>query len=108
MTRVEVPSYPVSIFIAGDPLEASRLCQDYCDVVGLCVTITETCYTYTGGFEDGCIVGLINYPRFVKSPETLFATAEALALRLIKGMGQQSCTIQARDKTVWISFRDEP
>lgn len=98
----ECDSYPVSVFVAGYVSEAAAICQQYCDAVGLCVTITETRYIYTGGEEAGVIVGLINYPRFPAEPAAIFAKAEELAHRLIEGMGQRSASIQAIDKTVWI------
>lgn len=106
MKRVEAPSYPVSIFIGGNPKEAMLRCRGYCDDVGLCVTITETKYVYTGGLTFGIIVGLINYPRFPLIPEAIWAHAEALGVRLCKGLGQESYTIQAPDKTVWFSDRE--
>lgn len=105
--RAEAPSYPVSIFVGGSTWEAETICLAYCDQVGLCVTVTETAYCYTGGETAGVIVGLINYPRFPSTPDAIFAHAEALALRLIEGLRQQSASIQAPDKTVWISFRDQ-
>lgn len=108
MKRIEAPSYPVSIFVAGSVWQAETICLNYCDEIGLCVTVTETVYCYTGGEESGVIVGLINYPRFPAEPAEIFAKAEALALLLIDGLGQQSASIQAPDKTVWISFRDDP
>lgn len=107
MKRVEAPSYPVSIFIAGNVFEAETICLAYCDEVGLCVTVTETHYCYTGGEEAGVIVGLINYPRFPSTPEAIWARAEALGERLCAGLHQQSYTIQAPDKTVWFSHRPE-
>ena len=105
MKRVEVPSYPVSIFIAGDRELAEGLCRAYCDEIGLCVTVSDTAYCYTGGREAGVVVGLINYGRFPSEPAGIFAKAEALALRLIDGLAQETATVQAPDKTVWISFR---
>ena len=42
---------------------ATRICQKYCDKVGLGLTITDTEFIYTEGNEHGLIVGLINYPR---------------------------------------------
>lgn len=108
MKRVEVPSYPVSIFLAGNARCAGQICCDYCDEVGLCVTVTETHYCYTHGQEYGVIVGLINYPRFPAEPADIFAKAEVLALKLIDGLRQQSASIQSPDKTVWISFRETP
>jgi hypothetical protein len=106
MTRAETPSYPVQIWIAGDPAKALEICRAYCDEVGFCVTVTPTSYVYTGGQEAGVVVGLINYGRFPSEPQAIFAHAEKLALRLIDGLGQQSASIQAPDKTVWLSFRE--
>lgn len=102
---IVVPSYPVSIFIAGDAWEAETICLGYCDDVGFCVTVTETAYCYTDGEEAGVIVGLINYPRFPSAPDAIWRHAETLAARLCEGLGQQSYTIQAPDKTVWFSHR---
>ena len=110
MKRVEVHSYPVSIFIAtgfATPEQTRRICRDFCDNVGLCVTVTETHYCYTGDEEAGVIVGMINYPRFPSTPESIWSRAEALGERLCAGLRQQSYTIQAPDKTVWFSHRPE-
>lgn len=105
--RTEAPSYPVSIFVGGSAWEAETICRAYGDEVGLCVTVSETKYIYTGGETAGVIVGLINYPRFPSTPDAIWAHAETLALRLIEGLKQESASIQAPDKTVWISFRDQ-
>lgn len=106
MKRVVVSSYPVSIFIAGEPWRAQQICRDFCDAVGLCVTVTETAYCFTGGREQGVIVGLINYPRFPAGPTSIWERAEQLASVLCERLAQQSYTIQAPDKTVWISHRE--
>ncbi len=107
MKQIEVSSYPVSIFIAGNAREASLTCRGYCDDIGLCVTVTETRFMYTGGMQFGVIVGLINYPRFPSDPATIWARAEALGERLCKKLNQESYTLQAPDKTVWFSHRPE-
>lgn len=110
MKRASVPSYPVSIFMAtgyATREQTRRLIRDHCDAVGLCVTVTETTYCYTGGEEAGVIVGLINYPRFPSTPEAIWQRAEDLAARLCAGLNQQSYTIQALDKTEWFSHRPE-
>ncbi len=107
MKRVEGPSYPVSIFIAGDETAAREHCRAFCDAVGLCVTVTPTTYVYTDGEGTGVIVGLINYQRFPADPAIIFERAEHLAVLLIRKLGQESASIQAPDKTVWISFRTE-
>lgn len=105
-------AYPVSIFMAGDITIAKAACRDFCDGEaktfgsGLCVTVTPTTYVYTGGAEDGVIVGLINYPRFPAEPGMIFATAKALAERLCEVLGQQSFTVQTPDAAFWTSYRE--
>lgn len=100
-------AYPVSIFIAGDRDEASRLCRAHCDAIGLCVTVTPTEYVYTGGQEQGVIVGLINYARFPKEPAEIEAQALGLAAMLRIELGQQSFTIQTPTESRFYSWRDE-
>lgn len=107
MKTVETISYSVQIWIAGDLDKAAGICFAYCDEVGLCLTVSRTIYVYTGGAEEGVVVGLINYGRFPSEPTAIFARAKELALRLISGLGQESASIQAPDKTLWISFRGD-
>ena len=107
MTPKSCPSYPVSIFMAGDYDQAKRICGEFCDEVGLCVTVTQTAYVYTGGEETGFIVSLINYPRFPSSPFEIGAKAVALADRLRVQLGQESYSIQYPDQTVFHSWREE-
>ena len=107
--RAAAPSYPVSIFIAGEYGRCVQLCEDYCTAVGLCVTITRTHYAYSFGGEEGMIIGLINYPRFPKEPAQIRAHAEELALSLLGHLRfppQESCTIHTPEQTYWISFRE--
>jgi len=105
MIRKEAPSYPVSIFMAGDIAAATDYARRYCDDNGFCVTITPTVYVYTGGQEAGFIVGLVNYPRFPLSPDALWEAAETIAAYLRERLYQDSYTIQAPDRSVWISHR---
>ncbi len=107
MIRKEVSSYPVSIFICGNAEDIQDECRDYADEIGFCVTVTATTYVFRNGEEDGWIIGLINYPRFPAEPEAIWLHAEALAARLCVKAEQQSYTIQAPDKTVWFSHRDQ-
>ena len=51
--------------------EAFDVCRDYVNRVGLCVTLTETEFVYTDGWEHGVIIGLINYPRFKPSKRSI-------------------------------------
>jgi len=99
--------YPVSIFIAGDYNGAEAICREYCDQVGLCVTLTKTLYVYTGGQEPGIIVGLINYPRFPKTSVDILLLAEDLGKKLLQDLNQQSFTIQGLDFCKFYSRRKE-
>lgn len=100
-------SIPISIFIAGDFDTANEICQEYCDEVGLCVTVTETTYVYTSGNEAGVIIGLINYPRFPDVYINLVEKATQLGCRLREGLKQQSFTVQTAQQTVWHSWRED-
>lgn len=106
--RIEVATYWAKIYVGGDfsISDAERISRDYCDEVGLCVTINKTRYLYTNGGCDGVEVGLINYGRFPECDEVIFEHAEVLAMRLVIGLGQESASIVAKDKTVWISYRE--
>jgi hypothetical protein len=78
---------------------ALNTCRDYCDEVGLCVTITPTKFAYTGGWEPGCIVGLINYPRFKSKKHTIFNHALNLAKLLKKEYNQKRVSILTPTQT---------
>ena len=82
--------------------EVLDICQEYCDNIGLCVTVTPTHFIYTGGREDGCFIGLINYPRFPSSPEEIFDTTFNLATVLKEKFNQLKVSIICSDKTVMI------
>lgn len=105
MRQQQAPSYPVSIFIAGDFDEARDICRAFCDEEGLCVTVTATTYVYTDGEEAGVVVGLINYPRFPSEPSDILTTAKLLALELMSKLEQESVSVQTPDETLWFSIR---
>ena len=105
MKTETAPSYPVSVFIAGDAASALQACREHCMKAGLCVTVTATEYVYTGGCEAGVIVGLINYPRFPATPDEMDAKALAVAEMLIERLCQHSATVQSPRNTVWLSRR---
>lgn len=107
MTATTAPSYPVSIFIAGDYDRARQIVREFCMNEGACVTVTPTSYIYTGGEEAGVILGLINYPRFPAEPAGILAKAQRLASDLMNGLCQQSYTIQTPTETLWYSRRPE-
>jgi hypothetical protein len=101
------PSFPVSIFIAGDYDEARDACQAHCDEIWLCVTVTRTTYIYTDGEQEGVIVGLINYPRFPSNPVQIEARAIELGMKLRTALGQESFSVQTPTTTTWFSWREE-
>jgi hypothetical protein len=96
----------VEIFIAGHVGEAIDTCRNFCDNVGLCVTITETSYVYRGGQEPGIIVGLINYPRFPTTEQKMVDTALNLAYRLLVDLEQLSFTVQGPSGAYFYSWRE--
>jgi hypothetical protein len=82
--------------------EARGVVQAYCDEVGLCVTLTPTEYVYTKGGEPGCIVGLINYPRFPSTRKQIRDHALVLGERLRVALGQFKVTVVMPDETVML------
>jgi len=76
--------------------------SSYCDRVGLCVTMTETRFIYTGGSEVGAMIGLINYPRFPSKASDITARAMELAELLQKEYGQTRLSVMFSDKTVML------
>lgn len=110
----EVPTYEAKIYVGYDETngyggrmlhntpELTKICQDYCDQVGLCVTITEIKFVYTKGKEHGAIIGLINYPRFPSDNEQIRAKAIALANIFLVKFGQKRISIVCSDRTIMI------
>lgn len=86
--------------------EVERVCQEYVNNVGLCVTITPTKYIYTDGNELGVRIGLINYPRFPSTQEELENKALELGERLMKALGQKRCSVTGPDETFTLYNED--
>jgi hypothetical protein len=101
------PTFRADIWIAGDLDTIRRTCREYTLAIGLCVTIEPCEFVYTGGLETGARVGLLNYPRFPKTPADVSASARALALTLIESCCQTSVLIADDEKTEWISRRGD-
>ena len=58
------------------------ICQEYVEC-GLCVTVNDVQFIYTGGKESGVQIGLINYPRFPSKDEDVMQHAVELAYKLM-------------------------
>lgn len=84
-------------------MECEAICQEYVDLVSLCVTVTPTKFVYKNGNEPGAAVGLINYPRFYSTPEQIREQALALADRLMKELGQYRVSVVFPGETVMLS-----
>lgn len=107
MKKISAPSFPIQIFIAGDWKSIYKVCREYCNEVGFCVSMYDTLYKYTGGAENGATIQLINYPRFPLSPSELWEHAEKLAKLIRIEAKQDSYTIQSPIETVFYSHREE-
>lgn len=79
--------------------EVYDVCQQYCNGVGLCVTVSPTRFIYTKGHEDGCVVGFINYPRFPSTNEKIVELVIKLAEILKRDFKQNRVSIVTSDKT---------
>lgn len=107
MKTTTAPSFCVRICIAGNRVDAARICREHCLAAGLCVTLENCDYIYTGGAESGVVVGLINYPRFPSTPEQITAAACVLGTSLMLGLSQQSFCVVTPTETIWHSRRSE-
>ena len=106
MIAKAVPSYTVRIYSSGPIEEAKCILRKECHREGLCVTVEPTLFIYTGGEEQGFVVGLLNYPRFPSHPDAIWGRARHVALMLLEGCSQHSILLQAPDKTEWLTTRE--
>ena len=82
--------------------EVSCICQDFVNELGWCVSVTPTQFVYKDGYENGAIVGIINYPRFpLEVPEIKNRTLK-LAKLLMKEMKQYRVSVVFSDETIML------
>lgn len=104
MKSAQCEPYTVEVCMACDNrMQAVQTCREFCDEVGLCVTVVDADYIYTGGAESGIIVRLINYPRFPDSQENIYDKAYRLALRLKSDLRQKSFSLLTPTHHYWES-----
>lgn len=99
------PTFWAEIAIAGNYDDARRTCRQFCED-GLCVTVTQTTFIYTGGEQSGVLVRLINYPRFPSKPSEIEAKAMELAEHLRAALYQDSFTVITPEKSTWVTRRE--
>lgn len=87
--------------------EVWEICQRFCDSESLCVSVTPTRFIFKGGYEDGVSVGLIMYPRFIKTEGKLKQQATDLAEILRQSMGQIRVTVVCSDETITLMDAEE-
>lgn len=105
-TKIET-TYMVKIYMSG-PIEiAKQVIRKYCMNVGLCVTIEPTTFVYTGGEEQGFVIGLLQFPKFPKNENTIDSIAVEMAKALIEETYQWSALIVTPTETRWINTRPE-
>jgi hypothetical protein len=98
--------------ILGSLELTEEICHEYCDKVGLCVTITPTRFVYSrgagiqDGYEDGCFVELINYPRFPQGRYDIVYHALELAKIFLVKFGQQRISVITTDQTYLVEKED--
>ncbi len=80
--------------------------HNFCDLIGFCVTVTNTNFIYTRGEEPGLIIGLINYPRSPKEFDFLKKQAVIIAKNLMNILKQEKVTIVFPDETVMLTPDD--
>lgn len=106
MKTAQCETYWARIYIAGPVEIAKQILREECLREGLCVTIEPTTFIYTGGEESGYVVGLINYPRFPASFESLDTRARKVMNLLLENTFQHSALFMTPVSTEWITKRE--
>lgn len=82
--------------------KVEKLCQNYVNNIGLCVTLTPTKFIYKNGNENGVIIGLISYPRFPSKQKDILNKAIELSKVLIKELKQHRITITTPKESIML------
>ena len=88
--------------------ELYEFLQEYCNEVGLCVTVTPTKYIYRDGRENGAIIGLINYPRYPKTDIEIRQLTSDIAVELLDRFNQYRCTVEYPDSSFTLDNEKSP
>jgi hypothetical protein len=88
--------------------DVRSICDKYVNEIGDCITITPTEFRYVNGFENGAIVGYINYPRFPRTEKEILKRAMELAQRLKDGLGQMRVSVTTPKKTYMLGENNSP
>jgi len=83
--------------------DAEKICQDYVNDIGLCVSTVPTRFIYTKGNENGVCVTLINYPRYPESSYEIKERALVLAEKLKTNLDQNRVSVVFPSETLMLS-----
>ena len=100
-------THTIELFLSGPIEVAKQVIRRHVMLHPKCVTVTPTTVIYTGGEEQGYVVGLRAYPRFPETPESLDEYAVNLANALLDETHQMSAMIVGPERTEWITRRSE-
>jgi hypothetical protein len=96
------PGYDKNDFQQLSSLIAEDICQEYCNKLGMCVTVENLEFIYTNGRERGVRVGIINYPRFPKTKEEIIKIALVLGNQLKEAFSQYRVSVLTPESTYMI------
>jgi len=102
-------TFNVKIFIAlspgySDSFDYSKsylteLIEKYVKKNKFSVNLQDTRFILPDGIEEGCIIELIQHPRFLVKEEIVLENAVHLAYHLMKKINQFRCTIKTPKET---------
>jgi hypothetical protein len=101
---MQLPTYQIKIYLSGSIEVAKQVIREHVLENPLCVTIKPTTFIYTGGEEQGYVVGLLNYPRFPTPPNELNVRADMLAELLLVKTFQRSALVVKPELTTYITL----
>lgn len=105
MKSEAVKTYWAKIYMSGPIEQAKQVIRRLAMEDGICVTVEPTTFIYTGGEEQGFVVGLVNYPRFPTTPEAIAERAMDMALELRDELYQHSVMVMTPYETQWLTTR---
>jgi hypothetical protein len=85
-----------------DITEIHSFIQIYCNENKIGVTVTPTTFFYVDGYDDGVIIGLINYPRYPMPKMKIITIAQNLGKELLKKFNQERLSIVFPNETIML------
>lgn len=95
-------------FVTHSIEDVYSICDHFIKTVGgECVSVTPTHFRYKDGFEDGVVIGFIQYPRFPVMKREKLRKAIELAKRLRRELGQIRVSVTTPKKTYLIEEEEK-